>query len=688
MKAFVFACFLGAFAVQGANALEAAPSDVPDSQGSSEDTVVYPASFFSGYQPVSARDMVEQVPGFQISDGGRSRGFGGAGGNVLINGERPSSKQDSVSSLLTRVPASRVERIELIRGNTGRFDASGQAVLVNVVVDNSQRAWTWSTTVEQDLDSGGPTPGGRLSMLDRSGNTTWGAGISASTSFVGNTMVERLLVAGTEAERRDEFQRRRSQRLQLNANSASTLGGATLRLNGEIVYRASDFLERSTRTPLFERDGTFNLNQQADDTRFEIEVGGDLEWRPAPLWEVKLIGVHNSEIVDDENREILIFSPLPPDLRRQSNRDTRQRESIGRVELDWTANAAHLVEFDVETALNTLDNALMLRVGTDGELDPVDVPGANNRVEELRADLQLRDTWQLGTVSLESAMGAELSRISQAGVDAPDREFFFLKPSITLVHAPNKRMLNRIQFGREIAQLNFADFISSANFFDDDIERGNPELEPQQTWAAEISTERRFGAVGVVKMSVFHDWVRDVQDRLPIDDRFEVPGNIGNGRRWGVSAEGTLALDHIGLDQARLDLEARWQDSAVTDPVTGLTRRFSGQRRYVLAGELRQDLVDAGWAWGIESGYVDRAVGFELDELDIDERGVDLEAFIETTRYFGVKMELLIQNILDRRFIRDRTVFDGPRGSSEAAFREVRDLRRGRSVLLTVGGAF
>lgn len=688
MKIVVLVNFLTALVLQTWSLANAAQTGIPEDRDSSDDTVVYSASFFASYQPVSARDMVEQVPGFQIDDGDDSRGFAGAGGNVLINGERPSSKQDSVSSILERVPASRVHQIELIRGNTGRFDAGGQAMLVNVIVDNSRRSWTWNSTVEQDFDSGGPTPSGRLSMVDRSGITTWGAGISASSGFFGNTMDERLLVAGIDVEDRDEFEQTRSRSLQFNANSTSTFDQATLRLNTEIIYRESDFFERSLRTEIPEPQNRFNLNQRSEDNALELEIGGDLEWQPAPRWKAKLIALHNSELVDDENREILIVAPLPPDLQRQSIRDTSQRESIARFELDWAASGTHLLELDFETALNSLDNALVLRIGREGELIPVDVPGANNRVEEIRGDFELRDTWELGAFSLESGMGAEISRISQSGTGAPDRDFFFLKPSLTLVHTPHERVLNRIRLSRDVAQLNFGDFISSANFFDGDVDRGNPGLEPQQTWAAEVSTERRFGALGVAKVTVFHDWVRDVQDRLPIDDRFEVPGNIGDGRRWGASAEATVALEAIGMQQARLDLEARWEDSAVTDPVTGTTRRFSGQRRYALEGELRQDLIEARWAWGVESDYVDRAVGFELDELDIDERGVDLEAFIETTRYFGVKMQLTVQNLLDRRFLRDRTVFTGPRGSSPADFRELRDLRRGRSVLLSISGSF
>ena len=75
--------------------------------------VTYPARFFGQYQPLTALDMVKQVPGFQIDDGDELRGFGSAAGNVLIDFRRPSAKQDLVSEILARIPAENVERIEL-----------------------------------------------------------------------------------------------------------------------------------------------------------------------------------------------------------------------------------------------------------------------------------------------------------------------------------------------------------------------------------------------------------------------------------------------------------------------------------------------------------------------------------------------------------------------------------------------
>jgi len=650
-------------------------------------TVRYPAGFFQSYRPVTARDMVEQVPGFRIDNGDATRGFGGAAGNVLIDGERPSSKQDRVSEILERIPAARVAAIELIRGNTGRYDAAGQTQLVNVILDADRRSWTWRTTIEQDTDSGPPTPGGSLSLVDRSGATRWGAGLEAGTSYVGRTAAERLLVERAVVERRDESDRFRNAFARVNVNSETSFGEAALRFNGELQYSEGDFFERSLRVRTDPAaPESLRLDRRADDSELEYELGADFEWSPADRWQAKLIGLHRSELEDERERELLVIDPADPDLLRIALGESTETESIGRFELDWSASGPHLLEFDIETAFNELDNALTLQIDDAGELVAVDVPGATNRVSELRGEAELRDTWDMGAIDLESALGAEASRIRQSG--GRQRDFFFVRPSLTVVHAPRTETVNRFRLAREIAQLDFGDFVSSADFADDDIDRGNPGLEPQRTWRAEASTERRFGEIGAAKLTAFHDWVQEVQDLLPVDDRFEVPGNIGDGRRWGLMLESTLPLAPMGIERARLDIEARWEDSTLTDPVLDRSRRFSGQRRYWIESAFRQDFTGAGWAWGFETEFGDRSTRYELEELDIDDQGVDLEAFIETTRYFGVKMQLIAQNLLDQEFARDRTVFIDSRASGRPAFREIRDRRRGRSLLLSISGAF
>ena len=94
----------------------------------------YPASFFGRYQPATALDMVRQVPGFQLDNGGSNRGFIAAIGNVLINDVYPSAKQDSTSALLARIPANQVAGIELIRGKIRSIDLQGHSVVVNMIL--------------------------------------------------------------------------------------------------------------------------------------------------------------------------------------------------------------------------------------------------------------------------------------------------------------------------------------------------------------------------------------------------------------------------------------------------------------------------------------------------------------------------------------------------------------------------
>src|SRR5688572_2819638 len=82
----------------------------PGDTGSTPSVTVYPASFFAAAQPPSAFDMLAILPGYVFSESDSDvRGFSGAVGNVLIDGSRPANKQESLESVLRRIPATTVE---------------------------------------------------------------------------------------------------------------------------------------------------------------------------------------------------------------------------------------------------------------------------------------------------------------------------------------------------------------------------------------------------------------------------------------------------------------------------------------------------------------------------------------------------------------------------------------------------
>src|SRR5690606_34893797 len=91
-----------------AAALAAEKTDAPARQTavpSDQAVLIFTPDFFADARPNTALDMVNRVPGFSVNDGDGARGFEGAVGNVLINGSRPASKNDTGSNVLGRTVA-------------------------------------------------------------------------------------------------------------------------------------------------------------------------------------------------------------------------------------------------------------------------------------------------------------------------------------------------------------------------------------------------------------------------------------------------------------------------------------------------------------------------------------------------------------------------------------------------------
>ena len=652
-------------------------------------TLVYEAAFFDRYRPITALDMVRNVPGFQIDNGDGSRGFAGAAGNVLINGARPASKSASASDILERTPASNVARIELIRGKAGGLDLRGQSVAVNVILKEQLGG---STTFEVGNDTNYADPGAfpflNLSYTDKVGGIDYTAGIEVRRRMFFTAGQELLLGPSDEIlEVRNEFFRNRGYSLQGSLNAETTRGRDNFRFNGQISLREQNGGEQSLRIPAGPAPAFF-LGQGDLETEFSFEAG--LEWGRTISDSVstKLIGLYRQS---DENNG----GTLEPGTSAQdavattlTDNDTVNTEIIIRTEIDYSGIEGHLIELSAEGAQNTLNSVFELFVDQGAGLSFVPVPGADTNVRERRGDFSVSDSFSVGPVIVDAIMAAETSTITQTGQFEANRSFFFLKPSLSLTYNPSTKVQVRARGLRQVGQLNFFDFVSSSDLGDNELALGNPDLDPETTWVTDLSVEWRFGSIGSVALTGYYNFISDVQDTLPIGAGLEVPGNIGSGIRRGVSAEGSLPFDWLGLKNSRLDFSTRYQDSSVTDPVTGLARSLSFEQPLRAELEFRQDFVAQRWAWGWDSQINTRQPFFGLDELNFTRRTQDLDAFLETTRLQPVKIRLDFENLLNNGSIRERNVFAGQRALSPIAFREVRTRQRGRRAVIRISGTF
>ena len=637
--------------------------------------VDYAASFFDRYQPSTALEIVSQVPGFVLNDGDSERGFGGAVGNVLINDRRPSAKQDPPSQILSRIPASQVERVELIRGQVRNIDLQGYSVVANVILHvDAPAAARWEAGMRYNFSVFPVTFNSGISVSDRWGNIEYNAGISGRTGSSGDAGTDNEFNnAGVLSEIILEDFINESDSGSGNLNASTWFGETFVQLNTRLFVEKRDTRRSSDIFPQLPGNQPGREIIDGESTLTNFELGTDAErllQRDLLGKAIFLFSYRDFVRLDDE---LNFDSTDIEEFRKIADTDTTTKEFIARLEFDWARWTNHTVQANFEVAYNVLGNSLIQTEDTGTGPIEVDVPGSNTRVEEIRGDFMFQDTWSSGALELDLGLGGEVSQISQSGDAEEKRNFFFLKPLALVTYSPSQGSQTRLRILREVAQLDFNDFVSTAIFEDDDLALGNPNLKPETTWISELSHERRFGEVGVITVTAFHHWISDVQDLLPLTDEFEVPGNIGDGRRWGLELEAAVPLTRLGLVGSRLDLQTRWQDSSVTDPVTGSDRvltsssdypkplPFRDELEFIVIAKFRQDFRDAKVSWGIEGRERSERPRFKVNEFEVFDETTEVNAFLETTRFWGLKIRLEGQDILDFDQSRDRTIYEGLR---------------------------
>lgn len=699
--------------VQGGPTFARAAEGAPESVKGASTT--FPAGFFAQYNPITAADMVARVPGFELRDGDDRRGFGASAGNLLINGERPSSKT-APSELLKRIPAGNVLRVELLSGNDAGADVRGQSQIVNVVVNQAAGQGGGTSFVAGLRHIQYSNRIGWTLQASRTFSLSENADLSIdlqAPNLLGRSVIDEQLFTGSGAEAGFRQQIGESQNIGVQ-------GAANLRwrpTDQDTINANLQFVPtwNSTETVQFEGavDGALrnSLNGVTDyDNNYTAEVGGDWEHRFTPSLSVKLIGLVSNASVDQFDVFEIYTAPATY-LTRTQDRSTRSGERIGRVQVKWAGLTDHTVEVGAEGAFNFRDTTLdIVNQPKGGAPIHVPLPVANARVEEVRGEVFASDIWQATpALTVEAGLNFEFSRISQSGDQVQEREFTYLKPRATATYVVSPRNTLRLSLLRDVAQLDFAEFSSAVDFVNASAIQGNPDLVPETAWKARIEWDTKFAQRAALTLAAFADRVQDVHDLVDIGG-FDAYGNIGDGTRLGVEVRGAVPLQAIGLPNAELRFSGLYQETRVTDPITGEKRSFSvpAERQGTAAGSPTLNAGNKDWAylvnfrdnlprisssWGVTLfQWAGRTEYRRAETFYYVRHKPRMDVFFETTALKPVTIRLYVNNLLVSSEERTRTFFVGDRSSSVIQRLEARDSYGGsegsRAIGLLVSGRF
>ncbi|MCX7357023.1 MAG: outer membrane beta-barrel protein [Alphaproteobacteria bacterium] len=619
------------------------------------DRVIYEAAQFAQFNPQTALDMVSQIPGFSLDGGEDRRGFSGAVGNVLIDGVRPSTKSQGVGGILSRIPASQVVRLEILRGAAVAGDASGQSTLLNVVRTESAGSGVYSVGFEL-TSRGVPAPRGEVSYSGRSGNVEYsiaGSVFSQYRDLPGWRLFFDEVGGESYAGRAETPSPRDVREGTINGSVAFPLWGGRFSTNAQInAFRFNADNDYYFFDALDNPDSALLQDLQEHSRGYEFGVNYDRDIGP---WSLALIGLINRSNYESDENDLFLTGAgafdgdFFQDIRQEAS------ESIARASLSRSLGPHHRIEFGGEAAFNSLDQRLDL----EGSFAPPSFDNANVLVEEERAEFFASHTWRPNDQwSVETRLNWETSTLTFTGDSNQTVDLAFWKPSVQITRTFEGNNQLRFRVYRDVSQLDFGDFVSAASTADSIISGGNPDLVPQTDWQYELGADLHFPGGAALALTLTRHQISDVTDVVYIPAAgFDAPGNLGDGEATNLDVNFSTPVSFI--EGGRLTIAGYLWDTEVTDPLTNQPRIFSFRPESQIEVNFRQDLPDLRLAWNISVFKQGEIQAYRFNEIDTSEEGPWVDLTVETTALpYGMKLTAIAANLLDGTIYRDRRFFN------------------------------
>jgi len=675
-------------------------------------TVVYDAEFFAQYNPVTANDMLERIPGLNLSDSGTSdggeRGLG-TGGNLLINDQRVAGKDNSAEDVLNRIPANEVKRIEIIRDTSGELNVRGASEVINIVLTAAQSRS--STTVELvnrlNHDDTFET-GGSVGWANQSGRFQALVNLELRPNYENREYHEaRLAPDGEQLGALFETNIRNKEELTFSTNMGYHSNPHRMQLN--LLASESDY-PRPIRRDFdeFTDIGAISYVEKelVENEQSNWEVGGEYEYSFDSGSRLSMLMVANSEIrnfVRERFEADPATEPLSKNLFIDSKQERTEFIVQGNYNVPLTSDQS--LRVGLERADTRLDSSLLIGSASGSEppsdryggLPPLpSVSNLGTRVEEIRYEGFLFHNWTLSErSSLESSLVYETSEISQTGVVNKVRDFQYWRPSLDYRYNITENFQIRATVQRQVEQLPFALFAATTNEEDRDrdVLAGNPEIEPQTSWNYTAQAEYRLpDDAGVFTSKISYADIDNYIGRINATSDPNVPlsanGNVGPAKIWSWSNSASLRLNKLKLPNAVVTATLDLFDSEITDPFLGTRQRINERGSASL--EFRHDVTAYGFSYGFEYFYPLHGGYYDIDIVTITRNDAAryLNAFVQKVWFDDWTFRLESDDTLGDYRCRTRQRFDGTTINGTLALIQDSCSSRYRRLILSIQTIF
>lgn len=651
-----------------------------DTPGTPEATPVYRAAYFSQFQPLTALDIIRHLPGFTIRSGDTDlRGYSGATGNVLVDGQRPTGKEEGIEDLLRRIPAGTVDHVELIRSGNAEYDMQDYALVANVVRkrDSSMSGQLKIENAVHDIGGHSPRLSGEVSLNARHQTLDLsGALYRDIDDEKGHGTRNRYDRNGTPLKLASYSEPEIDSVKEFAAKYRRALWGGTLRLTGLIKDENE---ETDTENTVSFPEPALSATSERDESR-SLEFDINYERPLGPDRKLELLGFHRFVDTSASERSVDMEDTA------FATEKARATETIVRGLYRQKLGAATL-ESGIEAAWNVLDSQAALQ--ENGTI--IDLPASSVRVSEQRMEFFAASVFQISpSVTLDTGIRYESSTLEQTGDSESSRRFSFLKPRALLSWKPGTYSEIRFLAEREVGQLDFEDFISTTSLSEETITAGNQELRPESLWRLGLAWEQRFHDAKLT-LSFRHEAIQDVIDHIPLtagSEVFDSVGNIEGGIRDELELNLNFPMASIGLENLTLQADTVLRKSSVKDPMTSENRRISEDIPLEGRIQITYDLPETHMRFGASFTFNEKESSFELNEIKTDRKSERLNLFAEYKPTARWAIRAFANNLTNGPAETRRSVYTGPRNTTTTDYLDIKSLRGGRAFGVSVEWLF
>ncbi|MCH8495542.1 MAG: TonB-dependent receptor family protein, partial [Balneolales bacterium] len=510
----------------------------------------------------TALDFLETIPSLETDFEGNVSLRGSENVRVLING-RPSALLSGGTEALASIPSDNIERVEVITNPSARYDAQGDAGVINIVLKRNRAIGLHGSLSGRTGIPGDHRASSNINFMTNNANWFTNIGFRYRDRPSERNRFQRFESPDTSYAYSQNQDRVRTE---LRGDARV---GAEVFLSDRQTLTPSLFVrlrDRDNRSDTFYRDMDLEGNllreifredlEDSDRTNIEFDIAYDFD----------IGGTSNQKLTADfkidfqpenEASDLREFNEITGEnlARQRTNNQEQVTSMLASIDYVRGLGDAAEMELGARSSARIVDNQYLVEELEDNIWTPIQgFTDDFSYSENINAVYGIL-SGQFGKFSAQGGLRLEQTNIETEltlSEEQSSQNYLNLFPSMFVIYEFSDRTSAQVSYSRRLSRPRFRNILPFSNFRDSrDIFVGNPDLNPVFSNSYELSFLRLWES-GSVSTSIYHRYRTGVVERITelqgdgVTRRF--PINLSNQSNWGTE----LAVSQRVFDSVRL----------------------------------------------------------------------------------------------------------------------------------------